>query len=88
MTRNLERRIELMFPVVSEEIKNRVCTILDAFFKDNCQAHRLEADGVWRRLQPAYGEERFQVQKYLKEYTRSLYGITDKEDPVFIVRHS
>ncbi|MDR2097639.1 MAG: polyphosphate kinase 1 [Spirochaetaceae bacterium] len=88
MTRNLERRVELMFPVVNQEIKSRVCDILDAFFKDNCQAHTLDADGLWRRLEPAAGEERFQVQKYLKDYTRGLYGAAAGKKPVFVVRHS
>jgi polyphosphate kinase len=73
MTRNLERRIELMFPIIDDDIKNRLYTVLDSFFKDNCQAHILGADGVWRRLDPAAGEESFQVQKYLKEYTDNLY---------------
>jgi polyphosphate kinase len=88
MTRNLERRVELMFPIVNKDIKSRVCAILDAFFKDNCQAHDLGRDGVWRRLCPAPGEERFQVQQYLKEYTRGIYNINAEEKPVFIVRRS
>ncbi|MDR0663030.1 MAG: polyphosphate kinase 1 [Spirochaetaceae bacterium] len=88
MTRNLERRVELMFPIVNKDIKTRVCAVLDAFFKDNCQAHDLGADGVWRRLRPAPGEERFRVQQYLKEYTQSLCRVNAREKPVFIVRRS
>ncbi|MDR1148227.1 MAG: polyphosphate kinase 1 [Spirochaetaceae bacterium] len=72
MTRNLERRIELMFPIIDKDIKNRLRAVLDSFFKDNCQAHTLGADGVWKRLHPAAGEKPFQVQRYLKEYTDNL----------------
>jgi polyphosphate kinase len=88
MTRNLERRVELMFPVLDSSIKHRLSVILDSFFKDNCQAHALGADGMWRRLQPAAGEERFQVQKFLKEYTENLHGKAVKKRPAFTVRHS
>jgi polyphosphate kinase len=88
MTRNLERRVELMFPVLDERVKSRLSFILDSFFRDNCQAHALGADGVWRRLRPAPGEERFQVQSFLKEYTEDLHGANAREKPVFIVRHS
>ncbi|MDR2795701.1 MAG: polyphosphate kinase 1 [Spirochaetaceae bacterium] len=88
MTRNLERRVELMFPVLDAPVKQRISVILDSFFKDNCQAHTLGADGVWKRLEPAAGEKRFQVQKFLKEYTESLHGAKAKEKPGFIVRHS
>jgi polyphosphate kinase len=77
MTRNLERRIELMFPIIDKDIKNRLCAILDSFFKDNCQAHALGADGVWERLHPAAGEKPFQVQKYLKDYTDNLGFVQD-----------
>jgi polyphosphate kinase len=88
MTRNLERRVELMFPVLDASIKHRLSVILDSFFKDNCQAHALGADGVWKRLRPASGEKCFQVQKFLKEYTENLHGNAAKERPAFVVRHS
>jgi polyphosphate kinase len=88
MTRNLERRVELMFPIIDESIKKRVCAILDSFFKDNCQAHFLNSDGVWKRLRPACGESRFRVQIYLLECTRKLYGVTAEENPHFTVRRS
>jgi polyphosphate kinase len=63
MPRNLERRVELMFPVLQEDCKRRVYEILDSYFKDNCQAWRLDADGVWSRLRAAPGEEPFRAQE-------------------------
>jgi polyphosphate kinase len=85
MTRNLERRVELMFPVIDGGVKSRVYGILDSFFRDNCQAHSLGPDGVWRRLQPARGEPRFQVQKRLAECTGLPRG---QAKTAFIVRRS
>ncbi|MDR0382594.1 MAG: polyphosphate kinase 1, partial [Spirochaetaceae bacterium] len=85
MTRNLERRVELMFPVIDESVKRRVYIILDSFFRDNCHAHSLQPDGVWQRLQPTPGDTRFQVQKHLAECTRHLHG-EPSQKPAFIVR--
>jgi polyphosphate kinase len=63
MPRNLERRVELMFPVLQEDCKRRVYEILDSYFKDNCQAWSLDADGGWSRIKAAPGEEAFRVQE-------------------------
>jgi polyphosphate kinase len=67
MPRNLERRVELMFPILQEDIRRDVVSILEAYFKDNCQAHRLRPDGSWERLCPSNGENSFRVQTKLLE---------------------
>jgi polyphosphate kinase len=67
MPRNLERRIELMFPILQEDIRRDAVSILEAYFKDNCQAHRLKPDGSWERLCPPNGENPFRVQAKLLE---------------------
>ncbi len=48
MPRNLDRRIELMFPVDSPECRRRVLEVLDTLFRDNVKRRRLFPDGVWR----------------------------------------
>jgi polyphosphate kinase len=48
MPRNLDRRIELMFPVESPECRRRVLEALDTLFRDNVKRRRLHPDGVWR----------------------------------------
>lgn len=53
MPRNLERRAELMFPVESEPLRQRLDTSLAIFFSDTLQAHQLQPDGSYTRLQPA-----------------------------------
>ncbi|MEN9359372.1 MAG: hypothetical protein RL095_907 [Verrucomicrobiota bacterium] len=53
MPRNLERRIELMFPVLADNLRERLRSQLDRFFADNCHSHELENDGSWLRLKPA-----------------------------------
>jgi polyphosphate kinase len=62
MPRNLDRRVELLFPVESPECRSRVLTALDAMFLDNVKARVLQADGTYRRRRPAKGEEPYRVQ--------------------------
>jgi polyphosphate kinase len=62
MPRNLDRRIELMFPVESEAGRLKVRAALDAMFRDNVKARRLAADGTWRRARPGRGEEPHRAQ--------------------------
>jgi polyphosphate kinase len=63
MPRNLERRIELMFPVLDEKIRADLLDALNAYFRDNCQARLLSSGGTWARLYPSVDETPFRVQK-------------------------
>jgi polyphosphate kinase len=63
MPRNLERRVELMFPVQDEKLRIELRDILFDYFRDNCQASALDSNGVWTRLSPAEGEKPFRIQK-------------------------
>jgi polyphosphate kinase len=49
MPRNLDRRVELMFPVVLEDHKARVIEALEAAFSDNQKARVLKPDGTYER---------------------------------------
>ena len=63
MPRNLDRRIELLFPVRGARVPRRRCShALDAMFQDNVKARRLQADGSYKRRRPAKGEEPFRAQ--------------------------
>jgi polyphosphate kinase len=70
MTRNLDRRIELMFPVLTPRHQEEVVKALRAMFQDNVKARQLGADGVYRRRTPAPGETPFRVQYALQEDAR------------------
>jgi len=62
MPRNLERRVELLFPVQDEKIRMEVMGILNDYFLDNCKARILDNRGVWTQLNTT-GEKPFRVQK-------------------------
>jgi polyphosphate kinase len=72
MPRNLDRRIELLFPVAPPNRK-KVLDVLDAMFLDNVKGRRLQADGTYRRRRSPRGEEAFRAQVHLyRETQRSL----------------
>ncbi len=50
MRRNLEKRLELLFPIVDPEVRERVMGIIITFFADNVQASRLSSDGSYERI--------------------------------------
>jgi len=61
MPRNLFRRVESVFPVVSPGMKDHVDEILDWFWKDNVKAKVMQPDGTYVS-RPINGEERFDAQ--------------------------
>jgi polyphosphate kinase len=65
MPRNLDRRVELMFPVLQDDIRARLRDTLEAYFRDNTQARLLNSAGDWQLQSPAPGESPFRVQEYL-----------------------
>lgn len=57
MPRNLDRRVEVLFPVDSPDLRKRcVERVLDVQLKDNKQSYELLRDGSYRRLKPNKGE--------------------------------
>ena len=46
MPRNLDRRVELLFPITEPLLKARLAHILDVLFADNVKARELRADGL------------------------------------------
>ena len=48
MERNLDRRIELMFPVTDAEVFKQIKESLDLYFEDNTHAYVLHKDGNWK----------------------------------------
>ncbi len=50
MPRNLDRRVEIVFPVLDEALKKKVLHILDVEFDDNVKAHVLQQDGTYEKI--------------------------------------
>ena len=70
MTRNLDKRVELMFPIEQPEHKVKVLDALRAMFRDTEKSRWLQADGTYRRRTAHADEPRFRVQEALHEQAR------------------
>lgn len=50
MPRNLDKRVEIIFPVEDERIKKEVMHILEIQLADNIKAHVLQPDGLYEKI--------------------------------------
>ena len=50
MPRNLERRVEILYPIENAEAKAKVMHILDVLFSDNVRASFMEDDGSYEKM--------------------------------------
>ncbi len=66
MDRNLNRRVEVVFPVENpEHIKYLRNDVLAAYFHDNTRARIMKPDGTYIRLSPREKEEKVDIQEWL-----------------------
>ena len=85
MPRNLDRRVEILFPVEEEEIKKSVYHILEVELADNVKAHILNKDGQYEKIDKrgkvlVNSQEQFCKEvKIKKEKEKDVY-----QDRVFI----
>ncbi len=63
MPRNLDRRVEIMFPVENKESKKEMIDALKLYFKDNQKSWRLTSQGEYQKIETT--EKKFRVQEYL-----------------------
>lgn len=66
MPRNLDRRLELLFPVDDAASKKELVDVLDLYFRDNTKAWALQPEGTWVRLEPAKNKK-IRAQEILAE---------------------
>jgi polyphosphate kinase len=68
MDRNLSRRVEVVFPIESPELKQRLIQeILMVSMADNAKARELLSDGSYRRVTPEPGQLRVRSQERFLE---------------------
>lgn len=67
MPRNLDRRIELLFPVLDAKVRRELIDSLDIYFEDNRSARVLQPTGEYVRRTTAAGEPELRTQQELYE---------------------
>ena len=88
MPRNLDRRVEILFPVEDEELKKRLFHILEVQMEDNVKAQYLQPDGTYakkdrRGRQPVCAQAQFAAEAV--QAAKALRTGTDpRESRVFI----
>ncbi|MGD0435380.1 MAG: polyphosphate kinase 1 [Bryobacteraceae bacterium] len=66
MPRNLDHRVEVLFPLSAPELISRVRDgLLDAYLRDTAKARHMLPDGAYELKRPARGKHRFNVQESL-----------------------
>lgn len=50
MPRNLDRRVEILFPILDEELRKKAMHILQVQLDDNLKAHILMPDGTYQKI--------------------------------------
>lgn len=62
MGRNLNRRVELLFPVEDRDSKKKIISLLDGIYRDNMKLRVQNSDGSYSRVKT--GKTAFNVQEY------------------------
>lgn len=65
MTRNLENRIEILFPILTKSLKKRILNALNLYLADNQKSHELQPDGTWKKRKPGKNQEKIRAQEIL-----------------------
>ena len=81
MPRNLDRRVEILFPVEDQDlIRYLRYDVLETYLKDNVKARRMQPDGTYERVHPEPGGELVCVQDRLLA-VRGRRAEIEKEQP-------
>jgi polyphosphate kinase len=75
MPRNLNRRVEVLFPVPDPMLrKNIVKMMLEPHLKDNVKSRELLTDGTYRPIIPKEGQKRLSSQQWLIDHRGEWHG--------------
>ena len=76
MPRNLNRRVEVLFPIENQRILHRVKSeILDTYLRDEGKARVMQPDGTYKRLRQSSDSNAFDAQDWFMEH-HSASGVS------------
>ncbi len=71
MTRNLDRRVEALFPIEDEKIKERIIDILDILWHETDKSRWLKSDGRYTRPVKTGSEAHIQLHDFSKNSAKT-----------------
>jgi len=71
MPRNLERRVELLFPVLEKQNQSLLEYFFSMYFADNVKAFEMQPDGSWHRKTLQQGQQPVRAQEALHRFFES-----------------
>ncbi len=80
MPRNLDRRIELMTPIIEAPLAERISQILTLQLADNQLRWVLQSDGSYKEVYPKEQERPLNSQELLEKYVNKLYEQSRKHN--------
>ena len=81
MSRNLDRRVEIMFPVEDARLKKEVKHILDVQLADNVKAQLMQPDGSYRKIKNAPDMQQVEAQQiFCEEAQEKAKAVTEGAD--------
>jgi polyphosphate kinase len=82
MQRNLDRRVEVVFPIENQQLKEELInTVIKVTLKDNVKARVLQQDGSYKFVEKAENVKTFNSQDWLMDH--ALKSINKKNRKVF-----
>ena len=73
MPRNLDHRVEVVFPIEQDEhLRYLRDNVLETYLKDNMSARIMQSDGTYKRLHPSDKEKGLDVQSWLMEHPSGI----------------
>ena len=72
MQRNLDRRVEILFPIENSSLRKQILeNVLTPYLKDNIQGRQLGSDGTYTRIVPSPNASPFHVQDWFVSQAKS-----------------
>lgn len=79
MPRNLDRRVEILFPIDHDFLKKQVINILKVVLSDNVKAQIMQPDGTYERIDRR-GKVLLCAQEYFTEEAKKFLEKSEKKD--------
>lgn len=72
LTRNLDRRVELMVPIIDAEAREKVLGILSSYFRDNTNTYLMNAEGEYEKM---YESPNVNIHDFFMEQAKENYKL-------------